>query len=35
MELYETTTKDVEYDHEAFVPVPHEGSKGVLVLIKE
>ncbi|KAI1864594.1 uncharacterized protein JN550_008881 [Neoarthrinium moseri] len=33
MKLYETTEKDVTYDHDMFVPVTVSGSKGVRVLI--
>jgi hypothetical protein len=34
LELFETTVEDVRYDHECFVPVPREGSRGVRVLVK-
>ncbi|KXJ89734.1 cytochrome P450 [Microdochium bolleyi] len=34
MKLYETTVVDVAYDHDMFIPVVKEGSKGVRVTIE-
>lgn len=34
MRLYETTERDVAYDHDMFVPVTAEGSRGVRVVIE-
>ncbi|KAH8178655.1 cytochrome p450 domain-containing protein [Sarocladium implicatum] len=34
MRLHETTTKDVEYDHDMFVPIPEPGTKGVRVTMQ-
>jgi hypothetical protein len=34
MKLFETTEKDVRYDHDMFVPLTHDGSKGVRVIIE-
>ncbi|KAH7303811.1 cytochrome P450 [Stachybotrys elegans] len=33
MRLYKTTERDVRYDHDMFVPVAEQGSKGVRVII--
>ncbi|KAI1386875.1 cytochrome P450 [Hypoxylon trugodes] len=33
MRLFETTEDDVKYDHDMFVPLPKDGSKGVRVVI--
>lgn len=33
MTLFETTLKDVAYDHDMFIPRPVAGSKGVRVTI--
>lgn len=33
MRLFETTEKDVRYDHDMFVPLTHDDSKGVRVTI--
>ncbi|KAI5862571.1 cytochrome P450 [Durotheca rogersii] len=33
MRLFETTEADVRYDHDMFVPLPKDGSKGVRVVI--
>jgi hypothetical protein len=33
MELYDTTLRDVVYDHDMFIPVVAEGSHGVRVVI--
>ncbi|KAK7953154.1 cytochrome P450 oxidoreductase [Apiospora saccharicola] len=34
MRLYETTELDVRYDHDMFVPLTRDGSKGVRVLVE-
>lgn len=34
MQLYETTERDIRYDHDMFVPVTDPGSKGVRVIVK-
>jgi hypothetical protein len=34
MRLYETTERDVRYDHDMFIPVTAEGSTGVRVTIE-
>ncbi|KAK8137099.1 cytochrome P450 [Apiospora sp. TS-2023a] len=34
MRLYETTELDVRYDHDMFLPLTHEDSKGVRVLVE-
>lgn len=33
MHLFETTEVDVRYDHDMFVPLAHDDSKGVRVTI--
>lgn len=33
MKLWETTEKDVEWDHDIFIPMPVKGSKGVRAVI--
>ncbi|ETS81109.1 hypothetical protein PFICI_06111 [Pestalotiopsis fici W106-1] len=33
MRLFETTERDVRYDHDMFVPLPYDGSKGVRVTV--
>ncbi|KAF5650622.1 cytochrome P450 monooxygenase oxidoreductase [Fusarium sp. NRRL 52700] len=34
MRLYETTERDVRYDHDMFIPMTESGSKGVRVIIE-
>jgi hypothetical protein len=34
MELYETTTEDVELHHDVFSVRPRPGTKGIRVLVK-
>ena len=34
LQLYETTTEDVEYQHDLFVPFPKTGTNGVRVVVK-
>ena len=34
LELYQTTRKDVELQHDYFVPKPDASSKGVRILVK-
>lgn len=34
MRLYETTERDVAYDHDMFIPVVAAGSKGVRVVME-
>ncbi|ROW14033.1 hypothetical protein VPNG_04067 [Cytospora leucostoma] len=33
MTLFETTEEDVKYDHDMFVPIPKDGTKGVRVVV--
>jgi hypothetical protein len=34
MRLFETTERDIRYDHDMFVPLTHDDSKGVRVTIE-
>lgn len=34
MRLYETTERDIRYDHDMFIPMTESGSKGVRVIIE-
>jgi hypothetical protein len=34
MTLYETSSEDVEYDYDMFIPMPKRSSKGIRVMIE-
>ena len=34
MQLYESSVRDIKYDHDLMVPQPQRGSKGIRILIR-